>query len=138
MQSNPSPSQYVFIFVRQDISIPQQLVQSNHATISMTSLQPVEGTPNLVLIGVPDVHALELVSGELSFHDIDHYCWHEPDWDMGFTAICTQPMTKEQKEFLSGYRTWKPIFPGSLEIKAACSNQEDRGFKSLPGNHMPC
>lgn len=99
----------------------------------MASLQPVEPSPNLVLIGVPDVHALEQVSGELSFHGIDHFCWHEPDWDMGFTAICTQPMTREQKEFLSGYRIWKPIFPDSLTVEPRILNSVDVGATPTQG-----
>ena len=46
---------------------------------------------------------------KLADNAIDHVSWEEPDYDMGFTAIATVPLTGEQKLPLANYRLWKPI-----------------------------
>jgi hypothetical protein len=84
------------------------MVQSNHATRGITSIYPQgHGIPNIVLIGVPDVNALNRVKTKLSKYQIPHYCWVEPDYDFGFTAIATAAILPEQKEPLLNYRLWK-------------------------------
>ena len=82
------------------------MVQSNHATRAITTLYPQgEGIPNIVLIGVPDVRALNRVVRKLEEAQIPHYCWHEPDNDFGFTAIATAALGEERKA-LANYRLW--------------------------------
>ena len=58
-QQQPTPH-YFYVFVRQDLSLAQQIVQSNHATFEMAkSLDPsYNQIPFLVVIGVPDKTAL--------------------------------------------------------------------------------
>jgi len=106
-----SDERYAYIFVRQDLSLAQQIVQANHATMLMTSQTPGIGLPNLVVIGVPDKDALDRVSRKLIFHKIRHYLYFEPDDYIGHSAIATVPITVEEKKVLSNYRLWKPT-PG--------------------------
>jgi len=83
-------------------------VQSNHATRGITSLHPQgEGIPNIVLIGVPDVDALNRVLARLEAAGIPHYCWSEPDNNMGFTAIATTALGGDERQVLRNYRLWK-------------------------------
>lgn len=96
----------MYVFVRQDISLAQQIVQSNHATLSLSSHYGVEGTPNIVVIGVPDVAALERACREMTAAGIPHHSWHEPDFDMGFTAITSAPIEGEQRRALAHYKVW--------------------------------
>lgn len=63
--------------------------------------------PNHVLVGVPDRRGLEKVVVKLRAAGVRHYCWHEPDHNLGFTAIATEPLSQEQKMFLANYRLWK-------------------------------
>lgn len=69
-----------------------------------TLLKLPEGCPNHVAIGVPDVAALERVAAKLRAHRIPHAEWHEPDGDMGFTAIATAPLNGEERKVLANYR----------------------------------
>lgn len=98
---------YVYVFVRQDLPLSQQLVQSNHAVFSLATLTRQESVPNIIAIGVPDKPALERVLAKLKANQIPHYAWHEPDYDYGFTSIATVPLTVEQKQVLENYRLWK-------------------------------
>lgn len=83
--------------------------------------------PNIVVIGVPNKEALERVSAKLVAHGIRAYAYDEPDYQMGFTALATVPLTVEEKGVLSNYRLWRaPGEPGnrlvpSLETPAPCS-----------------
>lgn len=81
----------------------------------MASCEMVGGIPNIILIGVPSRRHLEKVRDKLVQNDIYHYVWHEPDSDMGFTAIATVPLEGSQKLVLSKYRLWRPLFGGSSE-----------------------
>ena len=102
------------MFVRQDISLAHQIVQSNHAvlTIAANSIPP-NFIPNIVLIGLPDVAALYRAQQKLKAAEIDHCAWVEPDGDLGFTAIATVALDGAAREVLKNYRLWCPIFPCS-------------------------
>jgi hypothetical protein len=99
----------LYVFVRQDIPLAQQLVQSCHAVFQVSSkiTYPPEIEPNMVLIGVPDEKALLKVQTKLNKHQIEHHTWSEPDFDFGFTAIATVPLTESEKLPLSTYRLWR-------------------------------
>lgn len=110
MQASKGSEKYIYIFVRQDIPLAQQAVQSLHA---MHKLVTVLGSdydvnpPNVVYIGVPNRASLEKTLEKLKAHQIVHVRWDEPDWDMGFTSIATAPLSGERKSVLSNYRLWK-------------------------------
>jgi len=134
VQGSPN-EQYVYIFVRQDISLPQQIVQSNHATLSFSSHHGVEGIPNIVLIGVPNVAALKEACALLSANQIPHWSWTEPDFNLGFTAICTAAISGSERLCLAHYRTWKPVFPSSANCKLAVSNTAHAGAGPAEGTN---
>lgn len=69
----------------------------------------VDGTPNIVLIGVSDKRALLATQERLNCEKIAYYAWHEPDFDFGLTAIATEPMGKDRKRFLRDYRLYNPV-----------------------------
>lgn len=116
---------YVYIFVRQDIPVAQQLVQSNHATLKMGSLYGYEGTPNIVLIGVANKEELAAVAGRCTEYQIPHHVWYEPDFDYGHTAIATAAIRGEKRQAFADYELWKfasvaqlaeqPVLSGSVE-----------------------
>jgi len=56
---------------------------------------------------VPDKTALYRVVEKLHKHDIRHQAFHEPDFDMGLSAVATAPLAQEQRRLLSNYRLWK-------------------------------
>ena len=61
----------------------------------------------MIVIGVPDVSALNRVRAKLEGLQIPHYAWHEPDGDLGFTAITTVPLDGDTKQLLANYRLYK-------------------------------
>lgn len=132
------------MFIRQDLPLAQQLVQSNHATFKLASgLQPEGGIPNIVVIGVPDVRALSRVLAKLKQHQIVHAPFYEPDFDYGFTAIATAPLNEVSRQVLSNYRlysggTGKPVCqvkldPGANADVAQAKSTELLARRSLNG-----
>jgi hypothetical protein len=93
------------------------------------SILPAEGIPNIVVIGVPDLKALERVLAKLKLNQIQHFAWTEPDYDLGMTAIATVPLDEKRKQCLMNYRLLK--FAGGAE-KSACDRTVDSGSNS-PG-----
>lgn len=99
-----------YVFVRQDISVRQQAVQSNHATFLLARTLPhTVGTPNLVLIGVSDAAALRAVMQTLDTNNIEYVAYEEPANNMGLSSIATVPLGANDRLCLSGFKTWKPI-----------------------------
>lgn len=115
---------YVFVFIRQDIPVSQQIVQSNHATLSLASLYPIQGTPNIVVIGVPNEAALRRAEKKLEEFRIPYFAWIEPDFDLGFTAITTLPLDRSEKAVLANYRVYSPV---GLIAKSSLSKRENAG-----------
>ena len=74
----------------------------------LATTRGIDGCPNIVLIGVPDTAALRRVEAKLIREGIAHFNWEEPDFDLGFTAISTEPLSQERKLALANYRLWKP------------------------------
>ena len=96
--------------MRQDISVAQQIVQSNHATYEVARRSPasnLDEIPSCIVIGVPDKVALFRVIEKLNEHDIQHHTFYEPDFNMGLSAVATVPLGQEQRRFLSSYRLWR-------------------------------
>lgn len=107
-QMIPGPTlRYVYLFVRQDLPVAQQIVQTNHATMRMGEMHGYHGTPNIVLIGVPDKAALEGVSRKCAEFQIAHHIFFEPDFQYGYTAIATEIVEGEKRLAFAEYDSWK-------------------------------
>jgi hypothetical protein len=100
---------YLFIFVRQDISREQQAVQAAHATFKAGCIAGKTGeadpnTTNFVLIGVEDEAALVEAREKLYDRGISYAEFVEPDLDNSLTAIASQPLKEHRKRFLKRYK----------------------------------
>ena len=102
---------YFYLFIRQDLPIAQQIVQTNHATYHMAVSHPhtdKTAIPSIVLIGVPNKKALERIIVKLRQNNIEHTPFFEPDWEMGLSAIATSPnLSYEQRAALRNYSIWR-------------------------------
>ncbi len=117
--------------MRQDISLAQQVVQSNHATYMMAATFQEElpfEIPNIVLIGVPDQSSLNNVMESLIQKGIRFVDYCEPDFGMGLSAIATIPLGPVQRALLSEYSTWKPS-----SIESVSRNSSDVERSTLNG-----
>lgn len=97
------------MFVRQDITLAQQIVQSNHATFEAARRSKLDHNeiPYCIVIGVPDKAALRRVIEKLKGLGIGHHEYHEPDYDLGLTAVATDPLGPDHRRMLSNYRLWR-------------------------------
>lgn len=97
---------YLFIFVRQDISREQQAVQAAHATF-VAGAKFTHKSPEqvyFVLIGVEDEIRLADIARMLEERETAHVLFREPDLDNSITAIATAPMKEHQKRFLKHFK----------------------------------
>lgn len=95
---------YMYIFIRKDLTVPQQIVQASHAALEagFAYNQPA-GSTYIVLISIKNQSDLTKVSDRLTSQGIDHQKFFEPDYDTGYTAIATRPLFGTEREPLKRY-----------------------------------
>ena len=99
---------HYYCLVRKDISLADQICQVSHASLEAGKRFKHDEGCNLVLLGVQDQSELLQVMQMISQNSIGYFCHVEPDDDIGPAAICTQPVTKMQRNLFAGYRLWRP------------------------------
>lgn len=99
---------YVYIFVRQDLSPEQQLVQAGHAVYVLGSKHKDHSqahNTSFVVIGVPNMSELYDICGKLDRFGIAHEHFIEPDLQGELTALATYPLTSyTQRRKLRKYK----------------------------------
>lgn len=110
MQSQSIPvSRYaIYVLVRTDIALPQQLVQAAHAAAEAgrAYYRAEHGIASAVLLAVPDRESLLLASARLAARDVAHQVFFEPDNGMGESALATGPLQGAARRALAGYPLW--------------------------------
>jgi hypothetical protein len=92
---------YTIFFVRQDISIAQQMVQVAHAAM----LTPKNIT-KVLIFGCENLEALHKELDRLIAKGITCYPFYEPPMNNELTAIATRPLTKKEKYAFTNYKLW--------------------------------
>lgn len=134
MDTLPGTDRHLYVFVRQDLTLTQQIVQSNHASLSIASRHHIEGIPNIVIIGVPDRAGLAEAIRRMIQWGLGYYAWFEPDFDLGLTAVATVPLDRDQRKLFSNYALWRPVSPTSRASSVLeRSSLEERSGVQLPG-----
>ena len=91
---------YMYVAIRRDLSIPQQVVQSVHAAIEASKryhLSNHDEHPSVISIGVKTETALQNFKNfvhELGFHYEE---FREPDRDNELTSVAVFPVDEDQK-----------------------------------------
>jgi len=83
--------------VRVDISIPQQIVQSAHASIECAKsfkLDRLSDHPSVIILSAKNEAKLHRVRKYLIEQGIRHVHFYEPDIENELTAIATEPIEK--------------------------------------------
>lgn len=96
---------YTYVFVREDLSQAQQVVQACHACLRR-GLDTPEST-HLVLVGVKDEDALVSVAKTLQREGVWHRVFFEPDPEdnpVGRTSIVTGHVYGQAREL---FRRWR-------------------------------
>lgn len=138
----------IYVFVRQDLPIAEQLVHSCHAVYHMgRQFYSDDGIPSIIVIGVPHEKAMLRVREKLLKHRLYFYEWNDPDApQLGIVALATPPLSQPERECLANYRLWQPIQvhsggpANSGTLAAACGGNADPGATSaatLPPKKPP-
>lgn len=105
---------YTYLFIRRDLSGPQQIVQAAHAALQAGNRFGPHS--HLVLIDITSEDDLYKAADHLEQHDIQFEMFHEPDYDTGHTAICTQPLAGELRRPLRRYKLMKEHAPRAASV----------------------
>ena len=102
---NQKERTYIYCFVRQDIPVVHQIIQTGHACQESGAKFGCPPECYMTLIGVKDQQELQQVSDYLQMHNIDSVCFFEPDpgedgKTRGYTAICTEPIWGKRRRKL--------------------------------------
>lgn len=94
------------MFIRKDLSFPQQVVQSSHACIEAAKsfLVNEEEHPHLVVLGIKDEQQLYNSAKKLDQTGIRYRIFIEPDRNGEATSLATEPISGEQRRLFRSYR----------------------------------
>ncbi len=115
MTSLPAPnetdaacSHVLYVLVRTDITLAQQLVQAAHAAAEAARrfYRHEHGTASLVVLAVSDGAALHRAHEQLLARGVEHEMFFEPDGAMGHSAIGTEPLCALRRRALRRYPLW--------------------------------
>lgn len=99
---------YCYIFVRQDLSPEQQLVQAAHVTLVLgNKLKRDVNELYFTVIGIPQLIDFTKVMSDLNVHGTKYETFYEPDQGGTLTAIATHPIPKDQRGILRDYKLLK-------------------------------
>ena len=97
---------YMYLFVREDLSVPQQIVQTSHAVNFLNHAHPHNHDSHFVLCGTKSEDELIRVSEDLMMSDIKFQMFFELDIN-GYTAIATVPLKGNERKPMKRYNTLK-------------------------------
>lgn len=110
---------YVYVFVRRDIPLVQQIVQSSHACHHAGQDLGAPSGCHLVLFQVADQHSLISIGEHFVNKGVPFHAFYEPDpiWGqdetvpMGYSALCTKPLVGEERRIMEAYDLWYEEVP---------------------------
>ena len=97
------PKHYVYVFVREDLSPPQQSVQSIHATIEAIKVFDFDSLPDhpyVVLLAAKNEQRLHRAHEYLVENGVQHACFYESDLGHELTAVATEPICDGERRKL--------------------------------------
>jgi hypothetical protein len=108
----------VYIVVRTDLPLHQQIIQAAHAATEAAQYfapVPPETPDNIVLLSVPDETALVAMADRLKGDDIKCRLIREPDLSNAATALSTEPLGgKRRQSWLRQATMWGRKAPEAL------------------------
>jgi hypothetical protein len=97
---------YIYTFVREDISPEQKIVQIGHACYEAGKMfQDNNGISSLILLSAKDESDLLEIGRKIDRRMIRFYTFFEPDFGMGYSALCTEPITEPNQQ--NFFRNWE-------------------------------
>lgn len=97
---------YMYLFVRGDLSVPQQIIQTAHAVEDICQKIRMNKTSHAVLFSADSEDDLFKASEWLSFHEIRHSMFYEPDIE-AYTSIATEPLSGKKRSVMKSFKMKK-------------------------------
>jgi len=101
---------YTYTFVRTDISNAAAIVQSCHACLEIGLKLPEEKKPSrtsfLVLLQAKSEEKLVDIQEFLSEQNIVTSLFFEPDNNLGYTALATEPIYGDRRKLFKKFKLW--------------------------------
>jgi len=95
--------EYTYCFIRKDIPIHAQIIQTAHACLQSDKPKTVN---SIILFEVKNEEHLIKVNEYLKDRGLKTYMFFEPDDDMGYTSLATEPLHGEDRTIMSRFRLW--------------------------------
>ena len=96
--------------VRTDIPIANQIVQVGHACLEAGNKFKQPQRPcHLVLLAVSSEQKLCDTAAHIALAGIQYKIFYEPDDNMGYTALCTEPILGDSKHVFRRYQLWHNV-----------------------------
>lgn len=103
-RSKAKVMEYTYCFIRKDIPIHAQIIQTAHACLQSDKPKTVN---SIVLFEVKNEDHLIQTNEYLKDRGIKTYMFFEPDYDMGYTAIATEPISNEKdRAIFKRFKMW--------------------------------
>ncbi len=101
-----------YVLVRTDLSLAAQMVQVAHACVTAGHRFALPEYHHLVLLAVRDESDLRQAADMLEVDaEIRYALFHEPHGDLGFTSLCTAPVSGRSRRFFRRFTLWQPPAP---------------------------
>jgi hypothetical protein len=95
----------IYVFVRNDLSFSQKVVQSSHAVLEATrAFIDNDHRYKIVVVAAKSEVKLKSIMEEATSHDIKTVAFTEPDMQYQITAIATEPLTDEKRTVFARYK----------------------------------
>ena len=99
----------MYVLVRTDLSLPQQLCQAAHAAHESGRhlADRTSAVSSIVLCALPSERTLLDARERLEFLGLRTVLFREPDLGGQATALATEPLEPSRRSMLSRYPLWK-------------------------------
>jgi len=101
---------YTYCFLREDLSQAASIIQAAHANfelgLRLTDEEKPTRTAHMVLLGVSGEKELIRIHEQLKEDGIKSHIFFEPDYDLGYTALATQPLYGKNRNRFKNFQLW--------------------------------
>ena len=104
--THQTENEYIYVFVRKDIPIADQIVQVGHVCYESGLRFNAKENTFMVLCQVNSEEELCTTMYRLIEMGVEMHQFIEPDNDLGLTALCSQPVSGKQRHLFRKYKLW--------------------------------
>lgn len=100
-------AQYIYVIIRDDLTVPQKTVQACHAVIESCRKHNIEFHPSVICLRVENEKKLKKAIKELTSLNISLSVFCEPDIGNSLTCIASEPVTEEKRKIFRKFQLLK-------------------------------